>query len=445
MTPTRTAPATAAPDLPARNTDQPGRLLVYTRDTAPKQLRTATQLQTDRRKVADGQQPRAYLRIRPRGRYIDVPLYDPQEAAPMRPLSARQQAQKLERRTCIACATIADSPLYERSRPWSRPPGRICDACDAAAQERYRRTCPDCRTEFQQRESIGHFDPRGYFSGVCQACHDRTTRGRAVAHALTLRHCPDCQAQTAAREEVEEAQRSDSYGFAFGYPRTCEPCQTEQKRQAEEARQRAERERWDELGPVRTWARHVVSHPDQYAVLDTETTGLEWDAKIVEISITDGAGRTLLDTLVHPGVPIPDEAAAIHGITDADVQHADPFPAVLPRITDALRGRRIIIYNRAYDTGVLAYELDRHHRVTAPPLPGLTQPEDEPHPATAQWMDAQHWDRCAMLAYAVQLGDWSDYWQGWSWPRLNGGHRALGDCRAVVTRIQEIAACRDPA
>lgn len=52
-------------------------------------------------------------------------------------------------------------------------------------------------------------------------------------------------------------------------------------------------------------------------ILDTETTGLDGDAEVVELAVIDCAGSVPLDTLVRPIGPIPVEAAAIHGITDA--------------------------------------------------------------------------------------------------------------------------------
>ncbi|WTD07579.1 3'-5' exonuclease (plasmid) [Streptomyces albidoflavus] len=251
--------------------------------------------------------------------------------------------------------------------------------------------------------------------------------------------------QTATREEIEAADAADEFRQALAFPRTCEPCKAERRRQVEEAERASERERWDELGPVRQWARQVMAAPHEFAILDTETTGLGWDAKIVEISVTDGAGNVLLDTLVHPGLPIPEEATTIHGITDEDVKNADRFGTILPRLTRALEGRRVIIYNSSYDTGVLSYELNRHQQEHSPTLPGSepVRPYDQ-HPAAAEWMDAQQWDRCAMLAYAVHVGDWSDYWGDWRWQKLRGGHRALGDCRTVVERIREMAERPDP-
>ncbi|MFE9484505.1 exonuclease domain-containing protein [Streptomyces spororaveus] len=410
-------------------------LPVFKAGTAPENLCTQGQLTERRLKLAAGQQPRAYVRIR-RRTYHDVPLYRVDEAARMRPLSALQQRQILARRICVLCAVTADSPLWELSHPWLPVHGRVCAACDQAAHERWERTCGRCTTRFRHRSSVRY--------RRCTPCTEAEQAGREVAYRLTRRHCPGCAVETATREEVEAADAAVDYGRAIGYPRTCEPCQAEQQRREEESRRAAERARWDELGPVRQWARRVVEAPHEYAVVDTETTGLDWDAKVVEISITDGAGAVLLDTLVHPGTPIPNDAAAIHGITDEDVKEAPTFGAVLPRITAALAGRRVIIYNRQYDYGVLRYELDRHHRDQAPTLPATRLAPEEWHPAAADWMDSQQWDRCAMLAYAVHVGEWSNYWGGWSWQRLNGGHRALGDCRAVVDRIREMAERPDP-
>ncbi|MYV60299.1 3'-5' exonuclease, partial [Streptomyces sp. SID4931] len=175
------------------------------------------------------------------------------------------------------------------------------------------------------------------------------------------------------------------------------------------------------------------------------TTGLEADAAVVEIAITDGAGSVLLDSLVNPGRTIPQEATAIHGITDEDVRQAPTFSTILPRITAALKGRRIIIYNQEFDAGVLAYELDRHHRAHTPALPGAAAwLPTRRHHAAVEWMADQEWDQCAMRAYAVHVGAWSRYWGDWIWSPLKGGHRALGDCRAVVDRIREMAETPDP-
>lgn len=66
---------------------------------------------------------------------------------------------------------------------------------------------------------------------------------------------------------------------------------------------------------AREWLRNCV-------ILDVETTGLDKYAEIVEISIIDEQGHILLNTLVKPLEPIPDDVIAIHGITNEMVASA---------------------------------------------------------------------------------------------------------------------------
>jgi exonuclease len=431
-----TMEATATAQL--QPVDQRHGLPVYASQAAPDTLVTKSQLTARRLKVAEGQKPAAYVRIqKPHPGAGDVPLYRPEDAARMRPLSARQQQQYTARRTCVLCTTVYETPLCHRTHPWLPQPGPVCDDCNRCHEDRWRRTCERCRTQFRHPENIS------YAGRLCAPCDSIRRHGQELAHRLARRHCPDCTVQTVSREELAAADAAEPYGLAYGYPRTCEPCRAERKRQAEAARRAEERERWHELGPVRQWARHVVAHPELYALLDTETTGLDDDAVVVDIAVTDGAGNPLINTLVNPGVPIPEDSSEIHGIHDEDVREAPTFGAILPDLTEALRGRRVIIYNRSYDMGVLAYELDRHHHAHTPTLDG-TSPPDGPHPAADAWMDAQEWDRCAMLAYAVHVGEWSAYWQNWQWPPLDGEHRALSDCHKVAARIRIMAERSDP-
>ncbi|MFJ2110783.1 exonuclease domain-containing protein [Streptomyces sp. NPDC087850] len=430
---TNTQQKKASSTIPAQTS--PETVPVFTRKEAPPHLRTVTQLKAERLKVGPDQQPHARMRVYRRGHggWTEVPLYHPDEAEKMRPLSTRQQAQKLARRTCAGCGHVHDRPLNPDDFPryWPGKPEKHCTACLEALYEEWSHTCQDCATRYRETQLDGR---------PCDGCRDRRQRAWAVVNRLLRRHCPTCLVQTATQGEVDAAGGH----VATEYPRACAPCKAAEKARREEIRRAEERERWDELGPVRQWARRVVAAPHEYAVLDTETTGLESDAAVVEISITDGAGTVLLDTLVHPGRPIPEQATAIHGISDDDVREAPSFGAILPQITAALRGRRVIIYQQQFDTGVLAYELERYHQTHAPTLPGADAHSGAGrHPAAVEWMDAQQWELCAMLAYAVHVGEWSDYWDGWSWHKLHGGHRALGDCRAVVERIKEMAESPD--
>lgn len=83
--------------------------------------------------------------------------------------------------------------------------------------------------------------------------------------------------------------------------------------------------------------------------LDTETTGLFGDVRIVEIAIVDHEGRPLVDTLVNPGIPIPWQASKVHGIGDDDVAGMPSLSQLMPQVNSAVRNRRVVIYNASYD------------------------------------------------------------------------------------------------
>jgi DNA polymerase III subunit epsilon len=83
--------------------------------------------------------------------------------------------------------------------------------------------------------------------------------------------------------------------------------------------------------------------------LDTETTGLDKTAEIVEISILDIDGSVLFDSLVRPSKPIPPEVIRIHHITNDMVRGAPTWPVVWPTVRGVLTGRMIAIYNEEFD------------------------------------------------------------------------------------------------
>jgi DNA polymerase III epsilon subunit-like protein len=83
--------------------------------------------------------------------------------------------------------------------------------------------------------------------------------------------------------------------------------------------------------------------------LDTETTGLDARAEIIEICVMDHSGEILVDTLVKPTRPIPSDATLIHGITNQMVQQAPSWPEVWPLVQAAILGRYIGIYNADFD------------------------------------------------------------------------------------------------
>ncbi|MEV0646338.1 3'-5' exonuclease [Phytomonospora sp. NPDC050363] len=196
------------------------------------------------------------------------------------------------------------------------------------------------------------------------------------------------------------------------------------------------------------WARHVLADPNA-VVLDTETTGL--GGYLVEIAVVTTGGRMLLDELVDPGFAIPAGATRVHGIRDADVAGAMRWVDLYPKLVRALRGRHVIIYNSAFDLGVLAREIARAD-VAHPSPPssawrgvlnvlgwvfGIRVRRPEPF---AWLIDLRDRTSCAMHAHAAWAGEWDDCRDHYRWHPLDGGHRAAADVHAVLERLRQMAA-----
>ena len=170
-------------------------------------------------------------------------------------------------------------------------------------------------------------------------------------------------------------------------------------------------------------------------LLDTETTGLGDDAEVVELALIDCAGAVLLDTLVRPSGPVPAEAAAIHGITDAMLAGAPTWSEIHARFCDLVEGRQVVIYNREFDVRVIRQTA---HRYGLPAPQGFDLELDG---------SAVH---CAMQAYAGFHGEWSEEKGQYRWQRLSAAaaqqgvtvtnaHRALGDCLMTLGVVRAMA------
>jgi DNA polymerase-3 subunit epsilon len=104
---------------------------------------------------------------------------------------------------------------------------------------------------------------------------------------------------------------------------------------------------------------------------DLETTGPEpAEARIVTgtlVRIEPGADPVVKTWLADPGVEIPDEAAAIHGVT---TEHAREFGRPAREVIDEIRlsladawfTGPVVIYNASFDMTVVTAECARHHK-----------------------------------------------------------------------------------
>lgn len=90
---------------------------------------------------------------------------------------------------------------------------------------------------------------------------------------------------------------------------------------------------------------------------DFETTGLyPASDRIVEFGAVKFRGGREIDTfekLANPGIPIGADAAAVSGISDADVAEATPVEAVVPEFVAFLGDAVLMAHNAPFDLGFL--------------------------------------------------------------------------------------------
>ena len=173
-----------------------------------------------------------------------------------------------------------------------------------------------------------------------------------------------------------------------------------------------------------------------FVILDTETTGLYSPARIVEISCIDREGNVLVDSLVNPGIPIPADASAIHGISDADVADRPSFSGLWPLVWDAVRNADcVLIYNASYDCRLIRQSLEGYEVALA--------------------QAGQLTCGCIMELYAQFYGQYSEFHGSNRWQKLTNAvsqcglkmegvaHRALADTRASLSVLKYMASMAD--
>lgn len=87
--------------------------------------------------------------------------------------------------------------------------------------------------------------------------------------------------------------------------------------------------------------------------LDTETTGVDEAAEIIEIAVINNEGCPVYESLVRPKVPITPKLTALHGISNEMVAEAPRFWEVYNELYQKLEGRLIIAYGAAFDARMI--------------------------------------------------------------------------------------------
>jgi DNA polymerase III epsilon subunit family exonuclease len=100
-----------------------------------------------------------------------------------------------------------------------------------------------------------------------------------------------------------------------------------------------------------------------FLALDFETTGLDpRKERVVEIGAIRFSAKGehgSLASLVRPGISIPMDVIAIHGISDSDVAHSPGFAEICGLLMALADGACIVAHNAPFDVAFLKAELER--------------------------------------------------------------------------------------
>ncbi|WP_047865496.1 3'-5' exonuclease [Rubrobacter aplysinae] len=178
----------------------------------------------------------------------------------------------------------------------------------------------------------------------------------------------------------------------------------------------------DSLGEKKAsrWARELLSGKE-FVVLDSETTGLKSPVGFVEVAVADPEGEPLINTTIRPKPPIEPGAAKVHGYTKETLADSPSFKDIYPDILDAIKGRRVVVYNARYYRRVFDTEI------------GMLGARGM---LSGRYLPA--WE-CAMGWYSQYVGEPGKR-GGYKSQKLPGGdHSALGDCRATLKVLEAIS------
>lgn len=184
-----------------------------------------------------------------------------------------------------------------------------------------------------------------------------------------------------------------------------------------------------ELEAEATW------HDLPVACIDTETTGRDVEKdRIVEIGVVLGRCGAVIDRwswLVDPGMPIPEESTAVHGIKDEDVRGKPTFAQVLPEVLAVLSGAIPAAYNAGFDRAFILAEIARSGVALADAPPAFRRDVEWVDPlvlARELYVDEQS---RALGEMAQRLG-----------VELVNAHRATDDAEAALMVLYALA--KDP-
>lgn len=99
--------------------------------------------------------------------------------------------------------------------------------------------------------------------------------------------------------------------------------------------------------------KYWLDNPDDFLILDVETTGLEYSDRIIEIAIINLKGQILLNTLLHTDMNISDGAFQTHSITKDMLISKPTMKDIYSKLINIIQGKSIIGFNVSFDKGMI--------------------------------------------------------------------------------------------
>ena len=189
----------------------------------------------------------------------------------------------------------------------------------------------------------------------------------------------------------------------------------------------------EELAADAEWTTHPV------ALIDLETTGRDASVdRVVEVGVAvgrDGVVIARYNWLINPGIPIPEEAKNVHGISDDDVKDKPRFHEIAHEIAAALAGCIPAAYNAQFDRAFLMNEFARAGTLAQPSASASASGSPPALRKDVDWLDPLVWAReiqreeksKALGEVAERLG-----------VKLENAHRASDDAEAALLVVYKL-------
>lgn len=210
---------------------------------------------------------------------------------------------------------------------------------------------------------------------------------------------------------INQAQRSASWWWKNVFHKDEEPCADRESPEEAATRAKALIRLMRNMGAL---------------ILDTETTGLGAQDRIIELSVIDMRGRVLFSSLINPGFQIGARIEELTGISDRMLWGKPRFRDVVHEVADLFRGQTLTAWNSSFDIRMLKNEFS---------LAGVEFEYENQYDAMPLFAKAMGMDTKFVKLVAAKrmmgLGDSQE-------------HRSLADCMDTLAVLQAVLDERRP-